>query len=69
MVSRLPVSTLLSGFRGRAKGDMAALVSAIVGISQLALELGDEVVAVDVNPLIVTPSGAVAVDALVVPGH
>jgi acyl-CoA synthetase (NDP forming) len=69
MVARLPVSTLLTGFRGRPKGDVDALVRAVVGISQLALELGDEVAAVDVNPLIVTSTGAEAVDALVVPGR
>lgn len=47
--------------------DLRGVVAAVLGISQIAAELGDVVDALDVNPLIVTADGAVAVDALVVP--
>jgi acetate---CoA ligase (ADP-forming) len=67
MLAQLPVLRLLSGYRGRPPGDLAALVQAVAGMSQLATELGDRIDAVDVNPLIVSPSGAIAVDALVIP--
>jgi hypothetical protein len=37
--------------------------------SILAVELGDLIAELDVNPVIVSPSGCVAVDALVVPAE
>jgi hypothetical protein len=43
------------------------VVEAVLALSRLAVELGDVIDALDVNPLIATPAGAVAVDALVVP--
>jgi hypothetical protein len=52
--------------RGAAPADVDAVVDAVVAMGILAVELGDRVVALDVNPLIVGPDGAVAVDALIV---
>ena len=46
--------------------DVTALADVIVGFSTLATELGDALEAVEANPVIVSPHGAVAVDALVV---
>jgi succinyl-CoA synthetase beta subunit len=44
-----------------------ALCNAIVGVSRLAINLGDQLRGLDINPLIVLPKGqgAVAVDAVV----
>jgi acetyltransferase len=58
---------LLRGFRHRAAADVDALARAIVGVSQLAADLGDLVAALDINPLMVLPEGqgVCAVDALV----
>jgi succinyl-CoA synthetase beta subunit len=67
MLERLKVARLLAGHRDVAAADLEAVVAAGVAVSQLALELGDELEALDVNPLIVGPWGATAVDALVVP--
>ena len=67
MLARLPVFRLLSGYRGRPRGDLAAAAHAVAAMSQLAMELGELLEAVDLNPLIVSPSGAIAVDALIVP--
>jgi hypothetical protein len=39
----------------------------VVGIAQLAVELGDRLGALEVNPVLVSPTGAVAVDVLVEP--
>ena len=36
-------------------------------MSRLALELGDDLEALDLNPVIAGPDGAIAVDALVLP--
>ena len=61
------VSTLLGGVRGNPASDRSAVVDALVALGQLAVELGDMLEALDVNPLICGPSGALAVDALVQP--
>jgi len=67
LVSRLRLSELLAGHRGRPALDTDGLVAAVVAFSQLAYELGDLLEAVDVNPLVVDLTGVVAVDVLVVP--
>lgn len=66
-ISRLRVNRLLQGFRGAASADVSSVVAAVRGLSQLAVELGDVVDALDINPLIAGPAGAVAVDVLVEP--
>ena len=66
MIGRLRAARLLAGIRGGPPADSAAVVRAITGLSALAIDLGDELEALDVNPLICGPDGAVAVDALAV---
>jgi acetate---CoA ligase (ADP-forming) len=66
MLAELRVSRLLAGVRGAPPADIGAIVRAITGLSELAVELGDELAALDVNPLICGPSGATAVDVLAV---
>jgi acyl-CoA synthetase (NDP forming) len=67
MIAELRVSRLLAGVRGAAPADLGAVARAITGLSDLAIELGGELEALDVNPLICGPSGATAVDVLVIP--
>lgn len=67
MLAGLPAGRALDGVRGNAPCDRGAVHAALAGLSQLAVELGDKIDALDVNPLIVSPSGALAVDALVLP--
>src|SRR6185437_10583755 len=67
MLSRLRVARLLAGFRGQQPADLGAVAAAITGVSAIAAELGGELAALDINPLICAPSGAVAVDVLVEP--
>ena len=67
MVDGLRVRAVLAGVRGAPPADLDAVISAIAGLSVLAVELGDELEALDVNPLICGPGGAVAVDALAIP--
>jgi acyl-CoA synthetase (NDP forming) len=66
LVDRLRIRPLLDGWRGGPAADVEAVVAAISAVGQLAVELGDRLSALDVNPLVCGPSGAVAVDALVV---
>jgi acetate---CoA ligase (ADP-forming) len=67
MIAGLRAAKLLAGVRGQPAADLGAVVAAITGLSRLACELGDVLEALDVNPLICGPAGAVAVDALAVP--
>ena len=66
MLGPLRVSRLLAGVRGQPPADLDAVTAAITGLSQLAAELGDVLEALDINPLICGPAGAVAVDALAI---
>jgi acyl-CoA synthetase (NDP forming) len=67
MIDRLKVRPLLDGFRGAPPADIDSFVDVVVAVSRLAHERGDELAAVDLNPVIVTAEGAVAVDVLIVP--
>jgi acyl-CoA synthetase (NDP forming) len=62
----LRMSAVLAGARGQAPADLDAIADAITGLSQLACDLGDLLDALDINPLICGPSGAVAADVLAV---
>ena len=65
MIDGLSTQKLLGAFRGEAAVDRDVLAAILVGLGRVAAERPD-VVGVDVNPLIVDPSGRpVAVDALV----
>jgi len=68
LVDRLRLRPVLDGVRGRPAVDVAAVVRAAVAMSGIATELGAALLALDVNPLVATPRGAVAADVLVVPG-
>jgi ATP-grasp domain len=61
------VAAVLAGARGQPAADLDAVAGAIVALSRLACDLGDALAALDINPLICGPSGAVAADVLVVP--
>jgi acetate---CoA ligase (ADP-forming) len=67
LVDRLSMRPLLDGVRGTPTADIAALVAAVVRLSALASDVGDLLDALDVNPIVVSPDGCVAADALVVP--
>ena len=65
LLDRLAVRPLLDGHRGGPAADLTSVLAAVTGLSQLAVELGDLITALDVNPLIAGPKGAVAVDVLI----
>jgi acetate---CoA ligase (ADP-forming) len=66
MVRSLRGYALLEGVRGGAKADVKALVDVILAVARLAVAAGDRVAELDLNPVVVRPRGAVAVDSLVV---
>jgi acetate---CoA ligase (ADP-forming) len=63
---RLRLAAVLAGTRGQPPADLGAIADAITGLSRLACDLGDTLEALDINPLICGPSGAIAADVLVV---
>ena len=65
LIDRLDVRPLLDGVRGAPPADVNALARALSRLSLLARDLGDLIGALDVNPVIVSSRGCVAVDALV----
>jgi acetate---CoA ligase (ADP-forming) len=66
-VGRLQVAPLLAGFRGRPAADVPALVDTALACTRYARENLERLAELDLNPVIVRPSGlgAVAVDALI----
>lgn len=67
LLDRLRLRPLLDGTRGAPPADIDALARAVARFSVMAAALGDRASEIDVNPLLATPDGVVAVDALVVP--
>ncbi len=64
LIDSLATQELLGAFRGEPAVDRAAIVEVVTALSRLAVE-HDEVVSVDLNPLIIVDGRPVAVDALV----
>ena len=67
LIDRLGIRPLLDGVRGAPAADVDAIAHAVSRLSVLAADLGELLDALDVNPLIATAGGCVAVDALVIP--
>jgi hypothetical protein len=65
MLDDLRGARLLRGVRGRSPIDRAAVIAMLVALGRLGLDRPD-VLEVDLNPVIATADGALAVDALVV---
>ena len=61
----LKVARLLKGFRGRPEGDREAVLDAVAAIAAYAESQRKRLVELDVNPLLVLPKGALAVDAMI----
>lgn len=66
MFGELRGSALLDGWRGTPAVDRAALARTIVAIGNAALALGPDLVALEVNPLLVLPQSIEALDGLAV---
>jgi acyl-CoA synthetase (NDP forming) len=69
MIYEIRARALLDAFRGEAPVKRKALVSALMGLSRIAVEHPD-VTEIDINPLLVTREGEpAAVDALIIKGE
>lgn len=66
-IGRLRAAKMLGGFRGMKPVDLAAVARVVARVGQLMLTV-PEVVEVDINPLLATADGVLALDALIVTG-
>lgn len=65
MLESLRIWPLLNGYRGRPPVDVDKLVEVMIRLSYLAADY-PEIRELDINPLLVTPDGSVALDARIV---
>jgi acetyltransferase len=68
LIEQLPIARLLNGVRGKPAADKEAAAKALSSFSVMCAALAGSIAEIDINPVIVSPTGAVAVDVLVVPG-
>lgn len=66
-IDGLKIMKLLNGYRGQARGDVAALVDAVHAAGEFVIAKAADIEELDINPLMVLPEGqgVVAADALV----
>jgi len=71
LLARLKGASLLDAYRGSPPRDVDALVDAMVRLATLAHDFADEIVEIDLNPVIVHAAGEgiSVVDALLVKRH
>lgn len=68
MIAQTKVAQILRGQRGQPPADLESVVDVIMALQRMATEHPRDLAEVDINPLLVSDSGAVALDALVVGG-
>jgi acetyl-CoA synthetase len=64
-LERLRILPLLTGYRGKPAADMDAVLDVIMAVQRYVVDHADILEEVEINPMIVTPDRAVAVDALI----
>jgi hypothetical protein len=66
MIDGLKLNRLLAGYRGRPAADRAAFESTALGLARFYLDHRARIDDIEINPLMVRPRGAVAVDVRVI---
>ena len=64
-LSQLRIFPLLTGFRGKPAADLPAVIDAVMGLQSCVIAHSGQIAEAEINPLICTPGGAVAADALI----
>jgi hypothetical protein len=67
MIQRIKGAPLLQGARGRDRADVEALAALLVALGRFAIANRGRFRALDLNPIIVGKTGAVAVDIAIEP--
>ena len=65
LLQRLAIYPLLLGLRGRPTVDIEAVCAAVSRLSTLGVAFDDAIQEIEINPLIASPDGCIAVDALI----
>jgi len=65
MISETRANKFFEGLRGQRPIDKKSVVNSLFSLSQMVIDMKDEIAEVEINPLFVYPGQAVAVDALV----
>lgn len=68
-LEQLKLSKLLAGYRGKPAVDLSETARAVMAVQDYVLAHINEVEEVEINPLILTPTRAIAVDALIRKGE
>lgn len=66
LVDRTRAGRVTKGYRGRPALDREALAKALIGLSRLVIDGGNLIESVDINPFLLSETGGVALDGLVV---
>lgn len=69
MINEIRGRAVLDGVRGAPPSDIDAVARALAALSVFAANNADAISSIDINPFIVLPDGALAVDALIVPAE
>lgn len=64
-LGRLKIAALITGYRGKPPADRNAIIAAIESVQAYVVAHADTLHEIEINPLICTPDGAVAADALI----
>jgi len=64
-IDSLKIARVINAYRGGMAGDMEAVLDAVEAITHYAEANQDRLLELDVNPLLITPHGAIAVDAFI----
>ena len=62
---RLKIALVLNGYRGQPAASMSALVDAVMSVQAYVEQNMNDILEVEINPIIATPTAAIAVDALI----
>ncbi|MRU14733.1 acetate--CoA ligase family protein [Roseovarius sp. A21] len=68
-LTNLKIYPLLTGYRGASAANVDAIVRAVLAIQNYVVDHAGEIEEVEVNPLLICPTRAVAVDALIRKGE
>ena len=66
MLREVRSAPLLNGYRGAAAVDTKSIVRALLNLSRLMYRFSDVIREIEINPMVMTPRGGVAVDAMAV---
>jgi hypothetical protein len=66
MLAGIKSAPLLTGYRGRPAADIGGIVRALTSLSRLMHRFSHLIREIEINPMLVTPRGAIAIDAMAV---